>query len=346
MPRVIRPVRHEDHLSLVEHLDELRTRLIVCLVAIGVAFGFCFWQNHALLHLIGDPYAKETRSQVVKCQGEQGPAWCTDQAVKATARTLEAVLKAIENPASGLNASSRRAVNATVPALSSSLAKLPKSAPANSLVTIGIGEPFTATVTVTFYFSLLLSLPIILYELYGFLIPAFSPTERAAARPVLMAVPGLFACGVLFGYFVVLPAAVHFLQNFNSGSFEQFVQASSYYSFAALIMLAMGLIFQVPLAVVAAARAGIVTRRQLRKNRRFAIVIAALIAALLPGDVVTMTLETLPVIVLYEVGILVVAWLDRRDARRARAQDRSAPTSAQPPPQPPPPPPISADNAF
>jgi sec-independent protein translocase protein TatC len=210
------------------------------------------------------------------------------------------------------------------------------------LVTIGIGEPFTATITVTLYFSLLLSLPVILFELYGFVIPAFSPTERSVARPVVLAIPGLFAAGVAFGYFVVLPAAVHFLQNFNSGSFEQFVQASSYYSFAALIMLAMGAIFQVPLAVVAAARAGIVTRRQLRKNRRFAIVIAALIAAVLPGDVVTMTLETLPVIVLYEVGILVVAWLDRRDARRAQAQERSASTSAQPPP----PPPISSDNAF
>jgi sec-independent protein translocase protein TatC len=349
MPRVIRPVRHEDHLSLVEHLDELRTRLIVSLVAIGVAFAFCFWQNHALLHLIGDPYAKETQSQVTKCQGEQGPVWCTDQAVKATANTLQAMVKAVENPSSGLNPASLSALKATTSALTTAVARLPKTVPANSLVTIGIGEPFTATITVTFYFSLLLSLPIILYELYGFLIPAFSPNERAVARPVLAAVPGLFASGVLFGYFVVLPAAVHFLQNFNSGSFEQFVQASSYYSFAALIMLAMGVIFQVPLAVVAAARAGIVTRRQLRKNRRFAIVVAALIAALLPGDVVTMTLETLPVIVLYEVGILVVAWLDRRDARRGRAQERTTPASAQPPspsPSPPPPPPISADNAF
>ena len=353
MPRVIRPVRHEDHLSLVEHLDELRTRLIVSLVAIGVAFAFCFWQNHALLHLIGDPYAKETQGQVKKCQGEQGPDWCTDQAVKATAHTLQALLKVVENPSSGLSTPSRSSLNATKPALQQDLARLPKTVPANSLVTIGIGEPFTATITVTFYFSLLLSLPIILYELYGFLIPAFSPDERALARPVLVAVPGLFAGGVLFGYFVVLPAAVHFLQNFNSGSFEQFVQASSYYSFAALIMLAMGVIFQVPLAVVAAARAGIVTRRQLRKNRRFAIVAAALIAALLPGDVVTMTLETLPVIVLYEVGILVVAWLDRRDVRRERARQRTAPTSAEPPPPPPPPPPlppppppISADNAF
>jgi sec-independent protein translocase protein TatC len=109
----------------------------------------------------------------------------------------------------------------------------------------------------------------------------------------------------------------------------------------------MGVIFQVPLAVVGAARAGIVTRHQLRKNRRFAIVAAALIAALLPGDVVTMTLETLPVIVLYELGIVVVAWLDRRDARRARARPRPAEAAtAPPPPPPPPPPPISADNAF
>jgi sec-independent protein translocase protein TatC len=347
MPRVVRPVRHEDHLSLVEHLDELRTRLIVSLVAIGVAFGFCFWQNHALLKLIGDPYAKETQSQVRKCQGEQGPVWCTDQALKETAHALKQVIRVLENPANGLKVTSRRALDPLIKGLDTGLKPLPKSIPANNLVTIGIGEPFTATITVTFYFSLLLSLPIILYELYGFIIPAFSPTERAAARPVLMAVPGLFACGVVFGYFVVLPAAVHFLQNFNSGSFEQFVQASSYYSFAALIMLAMGLIFQVPLAVVAASRAGIVTKRQLRKNRRFAIVAAALIAALLPGDVVTMTLETLPVIVLYEVGILVVAWLDRRDARRARSQNRStAPTATPPPPPPPIPPPISSDNAF
>jgi sec-independent protein translocase protein TatC len=342
MPRVIRPVGHHEHLSLVEHLEELRVRIIISLIAIGVAFAFCFWQNHALLKLIGNPYAKETQSQVRKCHGEEGPVWCTDLALKATARALKDVIGVLENPSNGLRAKPRAKLAPVTPKLNQALGRLPKTIPSNDLVTLGIGEPFTATVTVTFYFSLLISLPIILYELYAFLIPAFSPNERAAAKPVLMAVPGLFAAGVLFGYFVVLPAAVHFLQNFNASSFEQLVQASSYYSFAALIMLAMGLIFQVPLAVVGAARAGIVTRKQLRKNRRFAVVFAALIAALLPGDVVTMTLETLPVIVLYEVGILVVAWLDRRDARRARAQQRSAPTSAQPPP----PPPISSDNAF
>ena len=333
MSRAIRPVGHEEHLSLVEHLDELRTRLIICLVAIGVAFAFCFWQNHELLHLIGNPYAKETRSQVRKCQGAQGPNWCTDEAIRALVPVVAAESKI------------GRADPKIAPLLKSldtAVARLPKKAPGNNLVTIGIGEPFTATITVVFYFALLLSLPVLLFELYGFVIPAFSPGERRVAMPVMLAIPGLMACGVLFGYYVVLPAAVHFLQNFNSGSFEQFVQASSYYSFAALIMLAMAGIFQVPLAVIAVARAGIVTPRQLRKNRRFAIVVAALIAAVLPGDVVTMLLETLPIIVLYEVGILVVTMLDRRDARRARAQERSAAAAAvtQPPP------PISSDNAL
>jgi sec-independent protein translocase protein TatC len=343
MFRAIRPVGHEDHLSLVEHLDELRTRLIICLAALAVAFALCFWQNHALLRIVGNPYAKETRGQVTKCQGELGPVWCADQAVKATGLTVQALLKVLENPSSGLTPALRRDLAPFGPQLTGDLAKLPKTAPSNNLVTLGIGEPFTATITVIFYFSLLLSLPVILFELYAFLVPAFSPTERRVALPVMLAIPGLFASGVAFGYFVVLPAAVHFLQNFNSGSFEQFVQATSYYQFAALIMLAMGVIFQVPLAVVAAARAGIVSPRQLRKNRRYAIVVAAAIAALLPGDVVTMTLETLPIIVLYEVGILVVVALDRRDVRRAQAHERSASPSAPPPP---PPPPITSNDAL
>jgi sec-independent protein translocase protein TatC len=325
MPRVIRPVRHEDHLSLVEHLDELRTRLIISLVAIGVAFAFCFWQNHALLHLIGDPYAKETQGQVKRCQGEQGPVWCTDQALKATAHTLEALLKAVGSPSSGLNSSARGALNSTLPALHTALGRLPNTVPSNSLVTIGIGEPFTATVTVTFYFALLLSLPIILYELYGFLIPAFSPTERAAARPVMMAVPGLFACGVLFGYFVVLPAAVRFFQNFNSGEFNVLVQASQYYHFAAVILLAMGLVFQVPVGILAATRAGIVTTKQLRHNRRYAVLACGAVAAVLPGDAITLLLETVPLYLLFELSVLLARIIDRREARRAaRAQGPSA----------------------
>ena len=139
------------------------------------------------------------------------------------------------------------------------------------------------------------------------------------------------------------PAAVHFLQGFDAGSFNQLVQANSYYSFSAIVMFAMGLIFQVPLFVVAIARAEIVSVRTLRKNRRYAIVLAALVGAALPGDAITMALETAPIVVLYEVGILVSALLARRDRRRERAAQRAGPTSAPPPP---PPPPIASNDAL
>jgi sec-independent protein translocase protein TatC len=99
---------------------------------------------------------------------------------------------------------------------------------------------------------------------------------------------------VTFGYLVVLPAAVRFFQNFNSGQFNVLVQAGQYYHFAAVILLAMGLVFQVPVAVLAATRSGVVTPNQLRGNRRYAILACGAVAALLPGDAITLLLETGP----------------------------------------------------
>ena len=105
---------------------------------------------------------------------------------------------------------------------------------------------------------------------------------------MLLAVPGLFVAGILFGYFVVLPAAIRFFENFNASEFNVLVQASQYYHFAAMTVLAMGLLFQIPVAIIAATRAQIVTARQLRHNRRYAILACVAIAALLPGDITTM----------------------------------------------------------
>ena len=98
-----------------------------------------------------------------------------------------------------------------IASLKADVAKIPRTAPGVNPVTLGVGEPFTTTVTVALYFALVLSLPVILYELYGFILPALSPSERRVALPLLTAIPFLFAAGVLFGYFVVLPAAVRFL---------------------------------------------------------------------------------------------------------------------------------------
>jgi len=196
----------------------------------------------------------------------------------------------------------------------------------NDPVTLGIGEPFTTTITVTLYFALIVSLPVILFELYGFILPALKPAERRVAMPLLSAVPVLFAAGVAFGYFVVLPAAVRFFVNFNSGEFNVQVQASPYYSFAATILLAMGLVFQVPVVILGATRLGIVTPQQLRKGRRFAVVACAAIAAFLPGDVVTLALETVPLYLLYEASILLASVLGRADV--GRRDEGSATTTA------------------
>ncbi|HVA19207.1 MAG TPA: twin-arginine translocase subunit TatC, partial [Solirubrobacteraceae bacterium] len=166
---------------------------------------------------------------------------------------------------------------------------------------------------VALYFAVVLALPLILFELYGFVLPAFSRSERRAVLPLLLAVPFLFAAGVTFGYLVVLPAAVRFLQNFNAGEFNVMVQASQYYKFAATVLLALGVCFQAPVAILGAVRAGLVTPRQLRRGRRYALLACAVVAALLPGDAVTLVLETVPLYVLYEVSILIAAVLTRRD---------------------------------
>ena len=186
-------------------------------------------------------------------------------------------------------------------------------------VTLGIGEPFTTTLTVTLIFALILSLPVLLLQAYGFLMPALDPRQRRHMLPVTLAIPVLFAAGVAFGYTVVLPAALHFFQNFNSGEFNVLVQASQYYKFAATTLLAMGLLFQVPVAIIAVTRAGLVTPAQLRHNRRYAVLACGLVAAVLPGDAITMLFETVPLYLLFEASVLVASIADRRErARQAR----------------------------
>ncbi len=332
MATTIRAIGHEDRLSLVDHLDELRTRLIVSVVALAIAFGFCLWQNHALLHLINAPLSKQTEKQVAKGRGPLGQTALAQQGVLKLARTTEGVLATLSAPSSGLSPTARSALAKEIPSLKADVAHIPKTPEGNKPVTLGIGEPFTTTITVTLLFALVISLPVILFELYGFVLPAFSPRERRIAMPLLAAIPFLFVIGVAFGYFVVLPAALRFFQNFNSGEFNVLVQANPYYKFVATILLAMGLVFQVPVAILAATRVGIVTPKQLRHNRRYAVLACAAVAAFLPGDAVTLILETVPLYILYELSILVASVVARRDAKRERAEAAAAAAGGEQPP--------------
>ena len=305
-----RPISHEERLSVVGHLDELRTRLIISLLALAVAFGICFWQNTNVLRLINRPLADQTQQQVRAGHGPLGATYTVQRSARDIAKQLNTVVGV-------LGTESRQ------PAVAASLALVQRnlnhdvsqlSAPptGDKPVTLGIGEPFTTTVTVTAILALILSLPIILLQAYGFLMPAFGPEQRRRMLPVTLAIPVLFAAGVAFGYAVVLPSALHFFQNFNSGEFNVLVQASQYYKFAATTLLAMGLLFQVPVAIFAVTRAGIVTPQQLRRKRRYAIVACGLVAAVLPGSTVTMLLETVPLYLLFEASVMLAAISERR----------------------------------
>jgi sec-independent protein translocase protein TatC len=307
-------IGHEDRLSLVAHLDELRTRLIVSLVAIAVAFGCCFWQNHLLLRIVNKPLAHETQKQVRAGNGPLGATYAVQQSARTVAAQLELVVAALQRQGSGASTATRTSLRGVAPKLQHAIARLSTPPQGEKPVTLGIGEPFTATLGVTLLFALVLALPIVLYELYGFLLPALSPPRQRIVRPLLLAIPVLFAIGVLFGYFVVLPAALRFFQNFNSGEFNVLVQANQYYHFAAVTLLAMGLVFQVPVGILAATRAGVVSPRQLRGNRRYALLACCAVAAFLPGDAITLILETVPLYLLFEASLLLATIAEHRSA--------------------------------
>jgi sec-independent protein translocase protein TatC len=229
-----RAVKFDDRLTLVEHLDELRTRIIISLVAFGVAFALCFWQDALMLDIFNQALPSDREP-----------------------------------------------------------------------ITLGVTEPFFTTVEIAAYGAFVLSLPVILYQVYAFVLPAFSDSERKVIWPFLVAIPILFVAGVAFAYFVVLPAAIKFLLNFNEAEFVIEVRARDYYRFLGVMCIALGLLFQIPIGVLAITRLGIVTPRQLAENRRYVILGISIVAAALPGgDPISMILIMIPLILLYEASIL------------------------------------------
>ena len=163
--RRIRPISHEDRLSVVDHLDELRSRLIVSALAFVVAWALTAWQNDLVLEIVNAPLPDGPRGKQIEP------------------------------------------------------------------ITLGPAEAFYTTLTTAAYFAFLIALPVILYQLYAFVLPAFSPEERRVATPLLLMVPVLFIIGVVFCYFVVLTPALQFLLNFNADEFNTQVRARDYYSF-------------------------------------------------------------------------------------------------------------------
>ena len=315
MATVVRPVGHEDQLSLVEHLDELRTRLLVSIFAFLIIFGLCLWQNDRVLDAVNRPFNVATKHTPKK--GPLAKTASFQRNLGALAVDARSFSTAVSR-----DKGSSAATKAAAAQLAKSATRVERSVPPASAsrqpVTLGVAEPFTATFKVAAYAALLLSLPILLWQLYAFVLPAFSPTERTVALPLMMMVPFLFISGATFAYFIVLPNAIKVLQSFNNDQFDILIQARDLYKFTILTCAAMGALFQVPIVIIGLTRMGILTVAQLRANRRYAVLVIAVIAMLLPGtDPITLLLSMAPLLVLYEGSILLAALLDRRARKRA-----------------------------
>src|SRR3954452_23915979 len=302
----LRAVAHGERLTLTEHLGELRVRLLVSVAVLTVLFAGCLWQSRSLLHVLNGPLAQ--------LRAGSGAEAAHGELPQALARSATAFSR-LAHASAVAPADQRAALNAarSLAAASQSLARPGARAP----ITLGVGEPFSTSVTVAFAFALLLGLPFLLIQAWAFISPAIAPAERRAVRPLLLCAPVLFATGVGFAYLLVLPPAVRFLQGFNHGAFDVLVQARAYYRFELTTMLALGAMFEIPVLLLALGRVGVLSSSTLRRHRRYAILAITVLGALLPGaDPVTTVLEILPLFALYEATIVLLRLTERRRSRR------------------------------
>jgi sec-independent protein translocase protein TatC len=251
MKRLPRRLDHGEEATLVEHLDELRTRIFVCLGAllIGLIVGYVFHDH--LIHWLNRPLP----------EGRVGRP-----------------------------------------------------------ITFGVAEPFLTSFKISLYAGFLLALPVILWQGWSFLAPALEEASQRRIIGFVFLASGLLVAGIVFGYFVALPAAVHYLTNYDKNLYDIRIRARDYYSFATMVMLAMAFVFELPILVIALVRLGILSTARLRRERRLGYFIVACIAVALPGiDPVTTVIEAIPLVILYELSIWLSVLLERRAARMEAA---------------------------
>jgi sec-independent protein translocase protein TatC len=247
-----RRLAHGEEATLVEHLGELRARIVVCLIAIAVAFSVTYaFRDHILNWL-----------------------------------------------------------NAPLPA------RIPKP------VTFGVAEPFTTSIWVSFWAAMLLVLPIVIWQAWAFMAPAFSEHHQRTMTVLVGMAAVLMVAGVAFGYFVALPAAVKFLTNFDSNQYNIQIRARDYYSFCTQVLFAVGLVFEIPMIILGLVQLRILSAAKLRRTWRYGLALMAVIAVALPGvDPVTTIFEMIPLMVLYLVSIWAAGILERRRKRHDAASE-------------------------
>jgi sec-independent protein translocase protein TatC len=240
--RLPRRLAHGEEATLVEHLGELRTRLLIALGSVAVAFLVAFAFQERILRWLSEPLPDDKQ-----------------------------------------------------------------------LVTLGVTEPFFTAVKVSLYAGIAIALPIVLYQLWSFLAPAFEQhTQRVVSVFVLIGT-ALFVLGAAFGYSVLLPRGLGFLTDYNAEFYDIQIRASYYYSFVTMVVLGMGLVFELPMFVLALVRLRILSAEKLRRNRRLGIFLVVLAAVLLPTvDPISLAFETVPLLILFELSIWLAVVMERR----------------------------------
>jgi sec-independent protein translocase protein TatC len=239
----------QERMTVIEHLDELRRRILVALAALLIAIVIAFVEYHRIFQIIKRP-------------------------LQATG--------------------------------------------VKELVTFSPSEPFMTVLKVSVYAGMMLALPVILYEFWAFMMPALYERERKAVIPYVLLTTGLFIGGVVFCYYLVLPVGLHWLIGFGGDIFNQQLRAGEYVGFVTLFLLAFGVTFELPIVLLILDSIGVVNHRMLKRYRRYAIVIIAVVAMVLTPsqDPVSMILMMAPLLLLYEFSLVMTRLAERRRARR------------------------------
>ncbi len=319
----------EHQMSFLEHLDELRRRLVRSVLFIGLAFMFCWYYSAKIYNFLAVPVQRELAMAKQK-RIESGEKFASlkegdvgrfvfdektnlGSVVIPVGTSVQAkIAKCTEENLCVLTEEEIFIGDFVVPK-GVKVADLVTGATttANSdeqLIVTTAAEPFTLYVTVSLYAAIALSVPFLLWQIWGFISPALYKHERRYVTPFIGLSTTSFVIGAAFAYYILFPPAVRYLIGLGQ-DFNVMLKATDYFDFITLIMLAMGLIFQMPAITYVLARIGIVSAGFLLKVWKFAIIIILILAAVISptGDIPNMMLFALPMTVLYIFSIF-IAW--------------------------------------
>jgi sec-independent protein translocase protein TatC len=176
----------------------------------------------------------------------------------------------------------------------------------SSLIFTNLTEMFFTYLKTAFIAGILIACPVVFYQAWKFIAPGLYQNEKKYVVPFVIASTILFIGGALFGYFIVFPLGFKFFLGYSNENIKAMPSVKQYFSLALKLLLAFGLVFELPVVIFFLSKIGVVTVDLLKKNRKYAILLAFIIGAILtPPDVVSQCLMAVPLIILYEIGIII-----------------------------------------